>query len=249
MPEKKQDTPGLVEISRRLSAAVSPMTFTPPVAYVYNPLEYAQQAHEQYLVRWGRGRREVVLLGMNPGPWGMAQTGTPFGEVGFARDWLGVEAPIGKPVREHPKRPVEGFACRRSEVSGSRLWGWARDRFLVPERFFLRFFVYNYCPLCFMEASGRNRTPDKLPAAERGPLFEACDQALRQVCVRLSPRLVVGIGKFAEARARIATEGLDLRVGGIPHPSPANPAANRDWAKMAEMRLAALGVVLPDQSA
>ncbi len=245
MPEKKLDAMDLVAISRRLSESVSRMSFQPPVAFVYNPLEYARQAHERYLRMWGGGRPEVVLVGMNPGPWGMAQTGTPFGEVRFVREWLGVVAPIGRPVREHPKRPVLGFECRRSEVSGSRLWGWARDRFSEPERFFARFFVYNYCPLCFMESSGRNRTPDKLPKREREPLFEACDLALRQVCGRLSPRLVVGIGKFAEGRARVATGGLNLLVGGIPHPSPANPAANQGWAEMAETALAELGVPLP----
>ncbi len=221
------------------------MSFAPPVATVYNPLEYAREAHEQYLGKWGQGRREVVLLGMNPGPWGMAQTGVPFGEIAIARDWLGIDASVGRPAREHPKRPVLGFNCTRTEVSGSRLWGWARDRFIVPERFFSRFFVYNYCPLCFMEASGRNRTPDKLPTTEKLPLFEACDSALRLVCEQLSPRFVIGIGKFAEARARLATEGLDLWVGGIPHPSPANPAANQGWAEMAEKRLAALGVKTP----
>ena len=37
----------------------------------------------------------------------------------------------------------------------------------TAEAFFERFFVHNYCPLVFLEESGRNRTPDKLPKAER----------------------------------------------------------------------------------
>src|SRR4026209_220177 len=110
------------------------------------------------------------MLGMNPGPFGMVQTGVPFGDVAMARSWLGVVGPVARPRDEHPKRPVLGLECRRSEVSGARLWGWARDTFKSPDRFFERFFVVNYCPLLFMEAGGRNLTPDKLPSAERAPL-------------------------------------------------------------------------------
>ena len=57
---------------------------------------------------------------MNPGPWGMVQTGVPFGEVSLVREWLGIDATIRRPKVLHPDRPVEGFLCQRREVSGSR---------------------------------------------------------------------------------------------------------------------------------
>lgn len=231
----------LQEIASALVRDVSRLRFGPPVTHVYNPLEYAAAAHERYVERYGRGRREAVLLGMNPGPWGMAQTGVPFGEVSMVRDWLGIEVAIGKPPSEHPKRPIEGFSCRRSEVSGARLWGWAREQFGTPDRFFKRFFVVNYCPLVFMEASGRNCTPDKLPAAERAPLLAACDVALRRTVECLRPRCVIGIGVFAETRARAALADHDVEIGRILHPSPANPHANRDWSAAASAQLAAYG--------
>ncbi|TBR17800.1 single-stranded DNA-binding protein [bacterium] len=233
-----------LEAARALARAAGALRFRPPTAYVYNPLEYAWEAHRAYVERWGAGPREVLLLGMNPGPFGMAQTGVPFGEVSLVRDWLGVSAPVGKPPREHPKRPIEGFACRRSEVSGARLWGWARERFKTPERFFKTFFVLNYCPLVFMDEGGRNLTPDKLPAGERAPLEAACDAALRRLTAFYKPRLVVGVGQFAEARARLALEGTGVSFGCILHPSPASPAANRGWAPQAERQLEALGVRL-----
>lgn len=232
----------LVEIARRLRREVAGLHFAPPVTHVYNPLEYAWAAHRAYLQRYGADRAEVLLLGMNPGPYGMVQSGVPFGDVAMVRDWLGIEAPVQRPVNEHPRRRIEGYACRRGEVSGRRLWGWARARFGTPERFFARFFVANYCPLAFLEASGRNRTPDRLPAGEREALFAACDRALRYSVARLAPRLVVGVGRFAASRAAAALAGQPVAVGAVPHPSPASPAANRGWAPQMEAALAALGV-------
>jgi single-strand selective monofunctional uracil DNA glycosylase len=234
----------LIAVSDELARSLDALRFRKPVTHVYNPLGYARAGWRAYAERWGRGPKEVVLVGMNPGPFGMAQTGVPFGEIELVRDWLGIDAKIGKPPREHPKRPVEGFACMRREVSGQRLWGFARDRFEKPERFFARFFVANYCPLLFLEESGRNRTPDKLPAAERAPLERVCDAALRRTIEILRPRLVVGVGHFAESRARHALEGMDVAIGRIPHPSPASPAANRGWAEQTGRALAALGVAL-----
>lgn len=237
----------LVSAAERLCERVNGLRFGRPVACVYNPLEYAWGPHEAYLRRWGASRKRVIFLGMNPGPWGMAQTGVPFGEVALVRDWIGICAPVRKPREEHPARPIEGFACRRSEVSGARLWGLFRERFGGPDAFFREHFVANYCPLVFMEASGKNLTPDKLRASEAGPLGEACDRHLADVVRALGASWVIGVGAFAEARALIVREakGLDFEVGRIPHPSPANPAANRGWARLAEEAMVGLGVWRP----
>ena len=232
----------LVDIARRLRNDVGHLKFAKPVAYVYNPLDYAWKPHRAYLERYGRGRPRVLLLGMNPGPFGMAQTGVPFGDIGMVRDWLGIEAPVEHPAREHPKRPVAGFQCPRGEVSGQRLWGWARDHFATPQRFFQQFFVANYCPLAFIEASGRNRTPDKLPRGESGALFAACDEALFRTVERLHPEHIVGVGRFAADRAAAALKGSGIKLGVMLHPSPASPAANRGWAAQATRALAGLGI-------
>ena len=234
----------LVPISRDLTRRLATLRFATPVTHVYRPLEYARAPYEAYLERYGAKPREVVMIGMNPGPFGMAQTGVPFGDVASVRDWLGITGRVEAPAGAHEKRPVLGFDCPRSEVSGTRLWGWARDRFGTPERFFSRFFVANYCPLVFMEASGANRTPDKLPASERAPLLAACDDALRESVGALGARRVVGIGAFAAQRARSAFAGTDVVVTAIPHPSPASPAANRGWSAAAEAALRAGGIAL-----
>lgn len=232
----------LIHAANRLSKAVGSIRFGEPVTHVYDPLQHAARGHRKYVRRFGDSSKRVLFLGMNPGPYGMTQTGVPFGEIEHVRDWMGIEERIDKPEPEHPKRPVEGFACQRSEVSGARLWGAIAAHWPQPEAFFRSHFIANYCPLVFMEASGRNRTPDKLPASEREPLYEACDVHLRRVVEILEPEWVVGIGAFAEKRA-IETLGAEAcRYGRILHPSPASPVANRGWAAAAKKDYVGLGL-------
>jgi len=234
----------MLQIADNLAEELEELKFSLPVSYVYNPLIYARAAHTLYIERYGKGPKEVVFIGMNPGPWGMAQTGVPFGEIGMVRGWLGIEHEVGKPPIEHPKKKVEGFTCRRSEVSGRRLWGLFRSYFESPERFFARYFVLNYCPLLFLDEEGRNLTPERLKQAERELLQAACDKALRLSINCLKPELVIGIGNFAARRAEIALAGLSIPIGQILHPSPSNPSANRNWEGTVLSQLKAQGVDL-----
>jgi len=223
-------------ITRRLARAVDTLDFTTPT-HVYNPLGYAWPAQRLYLQRFGGRKSRVLLLGMNPGPWGMAQTGVPFGDVVMVRDWMGIEAPLKDPLPEqHAKYPIMGFDCHRREGSGSRLWGWARDRFGSAEDFFDRFFVWNYCPLLFIK-DGRNLTPEKLKREEADPLVAACNRALQKLVEVLEPAGIVGVGRYAQRRADEVLDG-DMNAGYLPHPSPASPAANRGWPELAETALA-----------
>jgi len=232
------------QIIDTLLKQLHPLQFGPPVSHVYNPLIYARAAYNQYWQRFGQPPKEIILLGMNPGPWGMAQTGVPFGDVAMVRDWLGIQSDLLPVADMHPNRPIQGFACARREVSGQRLWGWARQRFETPQRFFKRFWVANYCPLVFMESGGRNRTPDKIPKAEKEPLMKACDQALRKTVQWLRPVHVIGVGAFAAQRARKVLTGMDVQVGQITHPSPANPKANRGWCELVEKEFRSLKIKL-----
>src|SRR5437588_3406896 len=232
----------LIAAARRLCRAVDRLSFGAPVTHVYNPLRYAWRAHEIYLRRYGNNPKRVLFLGMNPGPFGMAQTGVPFGQIAAVRDWLGIEAQIDRPADEHPKRPIAGFDCHRSEISGERLWGLFAKRFGTAEKFFQEHLVMNYCPLAFLEESGRNRTPDKLRANERMALFAACDEHLREILRILEPEWLIGVGEFAGKRAREVVAAPPPRVGQILHPSPACPASNNDWAGTATAQLRNLGV-------
>ncbi len=260
----------LTDVHRTFAEEVGRLRFSPPVAYTYNPLIYAQAPHEAYLERYGKGRKQVLFLGMNPGPWGMAQTGVPFGEVAFVRDWMGISAAVDQPDRPFPGRPVQGFACRRSEVSGRRLWGLMQERFSSAVAFFKNHFVGNYCPLLFLDAAGRNITPDKIRTAERQPLLELCDRHLLRVIELLEAAWVIGVGGFAAQRIAALNRGIGsgqdsslssglsdglgngqgsgqgaghpFLAGRILHPSPASPQANRGWAEQAVRQLRELGV-------
>ena len=254
MPATASSAPSkaLLGAARALSRALAGLRFAPPVAHVYDPLQYAWAPYEAYIERYASKRKRVVLLGMNPGPFGMMQTGVPFGEVAAVRDWMGIRAPVVRPPSEHGARPIDGFDCARSEVSGRRLWGWAALRFGSASDFFRDWFVLNYCPLVFLETSGRNLTPDKLPAAERQAVVQACDRHLAAALAALQPEWAIGIGGFAARRLHAVLESgavepalaRRIRIGQILHPSPASPAANRGWDEAVDRELAALGVPL-----
>lgn len=234
----------LIGVTHQFADSVNRLSFGAPVTHVYNPLVYAQSSHDEYLARFGGGKKRVLFWGMNPGPWGMAQTGIPFGEVAAVRDWMGISCSISEPPHLHPKRPIQGFDCPRSEVSGRRLWGLMERRFGNAETFFSTHLVMNYCPLVFMEESGRNRTPDKLPVSERRSLFSQCDLYLEQVMDIVCPDWVVGIGAFASSRIQTVLKEMSLRVrtATILHPSPASPRANRNWDGEVTARLIELGI-------
>lgn len=249
----------LERIALQLRDRCGLLNFRTPVAFTYNPLQYAWGAHRAFLAR-AQAQPRVLFVGMNPGPFGMAQTGVPFGEVAAVRTFLGITervAQIGVPEQMHPKRPVEGLGCTRSEVSGARVWAWAQQRFGTADEFFRQAFIWNWCPLAFVATSGANLTPDKLPRSGRGAkttraLESACDDALGAAIVALQPVHVVGFGAFARHRAEDVLKQLRTshptftppQVHQVLHPSPASPAANRGWAAQVDAQLSKAGIHL-----
>lgn len=226
----------ILSVTDRLAAGLDSLCFAAPVAMVYDPMVYAREPWSRYVERFvaGEGGR-VLWLGMNPGPFGMAQTGVPFGAIPPVRDWMGIETPVGQPPASHPKRPVQGFACPRVEGSGKRLWGLFARTWPDPAEAFSRHIVLNYCPLVFMDEGGANLTPDKLTKTERAAVYRLCDQALAELIAVLTPRALVGIGNFAAKRLAEVLEGPAAGLAPRPpvhavlHPSPASPRANQDW--------------------
>jgi single-strand selective monofunctional uracil DNA glycosylase len=245
----------ILDCARTLNKALKDLQFAAPVTHVYNPLEYAWAPFEHYVRKFAplgqqndaqikRGR--AVLLGMNPGPYGMMQVGVPFGEVSAVREWMGISDAVSPPKQQHPKRPIQGFACTRSEVSGKRLWAMAQEDYGTAEQFFEHFFVLNYCPLVWLQSSGKNHTPDMLPSTELTPVYKACDEHLARVIDILEPTHAVGIGAFAMKRLQtVLGKQSPIAIGTILHPSPASPMANRGWAEQARQQLMAQGLASP----
>ena len=241
----------LAEAAQRLSvicdAAIPKLEKKTIVAHATNPLDYAWPHHEQYLLKWGNRGGKTLLLGMNPGPWGMAQTGVPFGATEVAQSFLQIEArELETPSNAHPKRPIEGMALERQEISGTRLWNLMKMHFGTVENTFDNLFVVNHCPLLLLGETGKNITPNNLPSAIMSPLLKACDEHLLDVIDIIGVTRVIGIGKYAEQRARLALgagktgsgtsrDGRSIRINTCWHPSPASPLANRndgeDWRK------------------
>ncbi|XP_014675576.1 PREDICTED: single-strand selective monofunctional uracil DNA glycosylase-like [Priapulus caudatus] len=236
-----------LQIERELCALLRPLTFSEPVTHVYNPLEYAHQPHSDYVMKYLQGPKRVMFLGMNPGPYGMAQNGVPFGDGNHVRDWLKVQGEVYKPRPEHPNRPIVGLACTRSEVSGSRFWGFFKEKCHTPDAFFRHCFVHNYCPLAFMSKTGKNITPPQFCISQRKSLQEICGGALCRTIALLQVETVVAIGKYVEAQTRAALRdaGMEhtVRLARIMHPSPINPNANKGWADVVTAQLEELDLM------
>lgn len=233
----------LIELTEQFRDGVDALSFRAPVEWVYNPLQYAWQSHREYLRRYANAGCKVLFLGMNPGPFGMAQTGVPFGEIASVRGYLQIHKSVAKPSKEHPKRPIEGFDCQKSEVSGRRLWGLFAKRFPTPDEFFQEHFVANYCPLVFMDEGGRNITPDKLNREDAKVLESCCDEFLQSLVAILRPETAIGVGAYAECcLKRVLGKSTEIHISKILHPSPASPAANRDWEGQATRQLTDIGI-------
>jgi len=224
--------------ARTLQDELPHLDLGPSVSAVYHPLTYAFEPFGLFLERIGSHPRPLLFLGMNPGPWGMTQTGVPFGSVPLVRDWMGLTGPVGRPPVEHPARPVEGFACRRTEVSGTRFWGLMGRRWGSLEGFARGAAVHSFCPLVFMDEGGRNLTPDRLPAPARRRL-EASGAEVARTLVRLwSIEATACLGRWAFDQARAA--GLPRPLL-LPHPSPIHPGS-RNWDSQVEALLVAEGL-------
>ena len=202
------------------------------VAHVTNPLDYAWELHEQFITKWAGCGAKTLLLGMNPGPYGMAQTGVPFGATKMATDVLGMEpVELQTPSGAHPKRPIQGPSMERQEVSGTRFWTFMVEHFGSIELTFSNIFVVNHCPLLILGETGRNITPVDIPKSIINPILDLCDQHLKSVVDIMGIERIVGVGNYAKKRAKTIVPELDIDA--MWHPSPASPLANRnggaDW--------------------
>ncbi|XP_076234883.1 single-strand-selective monofunctional uracil-DNA glycosylase [Calliopsis andreniformis] len=234
----------LLSLERMLATELETIAFRAPIEYVYSPLSYAFDTHAMYVKKYCSTVKRILFLGMNPGPWGMSQTGVPFGEIAMVRDWLKICGPVGKPAKEQPDRKVTGFLCTRSEISGKRLWGLFQELCGNPEKFFQHAYIHNYCPIALMDSKGRNITPAEIKGAELNRLHSACDKALANTIRLLKVEIVIGVGAYAQKRAQLVAQSskLPVKVLCLPHPSP-RAANNQNWSEKATKKLDEFGLL------
>ncbi|XP_047511589.1 single-strand selective monofunctional uracil DNA glycosylase [Pieris napi] len=206
------------------------------VTHVYNPTIYARDTFEMYIRKYCNTKKKIMFFGMNPGPWGMSQTGVPFGEISSVRDWLGIEGCVGKPLEENAARPVRGFDCTRTEVSGKRFWGLFKKLCGFPEVFFETSLVYNYINQQWMNSKGCNITPADFKMSQMESLYNIGDLVFANVLRLYGVETVVAIGRFCLVRAQKAISQYillkNVKVIYLPHPSP-RVVNNNDWEERA----------------
>ncbi|XP_045776673.1 single-strand selective monofunctional uracil DNA glycosylase [Maniola jurtina] len=225
-----------LELADEMNEALNEFNLPPAVKCVYNPSIYARYTFEMYARKYCNTKKKIMFFGMNPGPWGMSQTGVPFGEISSVRDWLGIEGPVNKPPHEIRERPVDGFDCKRTEVSGKRFWGLLKTICGTPENFFKTSFVYNYINQQWMKSNGCNLTPGDFKVSDMEPLYNICDPIFVKILKLYEVEIVVAIGKFCETRAQKAIKkylpSSSIKILYLSHPSPRS-VNNNNWEQKA----------------
>ena len=115
-----------------------------------------------------------------------------------------------------PKRPIVGLDLERQEISGQRLWSLMFDHYGDGKTVFSNIFVLNHCPLLLLGESGKNLTPDNLPQSVMKPILAACDKHLKQVVDIMGIERIIGVGKYAEKRAKLAFKAIKAALARQP---------------------------------
>ncbi|KAL4709369.1 hypothetical protein ACJJTC_013658 [Scirpophaga incertulas] len=225
-----------LEVLDQLNNSLEELQLLRSIKCIYNPTKYARRTFEMYVQKYCNTEKQIMYFGMNPGPWGMSQTGVPFGEINSVKDWLKINGVVEKPPTELPARPVKGFECTRSEISGRRFWGLFKELCVSPENFFRTSFVYNYLPQQWMKSNGCNLTPGDFGTLQMEPLYNICDPIFIEVLKLYEVQTIVAIGKFCETRALKALKKYlpdsSIQVFYLPHPSP-RTVNNNNWDQKA----------------
>lgn len=199
--------------------------------FIYNPLEYCLDPFIQYLEKGGE-KRDIVFLGMNPGPFGMMQNGIPFGASNFVNNYLNIEKDFDKQKieKEHPKYKIIGKNIERQEISGTKLWGLIQSFYPDSNTFLENQIVLNYLQLAILDKEkGKNITPDKLNKDVRTKIENICDNQLREILDILESKVLIGVGKYSyDSLLRVKKNEKVIKIN---HPSPLNARYFKTWTE------------------
>ena len=218
----------LLAAASRLRHELRGLRFGPPVSHVYDPLDYARRGYESYVRAFANAPKRVLFVGMNPGP---VRDGADRRAVRRRPD--GARLAAASRRRSAGRRPsTRSDRCRASRVRAARSAAPASG---APSRSASASRSAS-SPTTSSRTTARSRSsrraaaiarPTSCPSASARRCFAPATRTCAGWCAALEPEWVIGIGAFAEARAREALPGA--RVGRITHPSPANPRAQENW--------------------
>jgi len=250
----------ILAASDRLSERLAAL---PPVGdlVALDPTRYCRSAWAAYLQMAAR-LGCVLVVGMNPGPHGMAQTGVPFTDPWIV-DELDLQAPRADvPPADipavgswrHRSHRARGVLGSKREESAKRLWpllreicapyaavGPSADKIAeATRRVCNEVLLVNALPICWLDPAGKNVSAEQVekraPAQVREGLRDLVNEWLQAVADILRPAAVIGVGRWA--REFVTDLDVDHFVeipfrDGIKHPSP-SAGSEAAWRAEAE---------------
>ena len=132
---------------------------------VWNPGSYGAPWHRVFREIYPLRERPILMFGLNPGPYGMGQTGIPFTDVRRLRQCLPKMALTLRERGREPRVPglaprsLRRFFTREFESSAVRVYRFLELGWGSAEKGWRSVGVANSCPLLFLDPEGRNQTP------------------------------------------------------------------------------------------
>lgn len=71
----------LLNVASSLNSNINNLKFSNPIKYIYNPTVYAYDPFKKYIEKYGSTEKHILFIGMNPGPFGMSQTGVSVNKI------------------------------------------------------------------------------------------------------------------------------------------------------------------------
>ncbi len=216
---------------------------------IWNPGLYGETWHARFRRLYRPGQHPLVVFGLNPGPYGMAQTGIPFTDIrrlvsalpDLAAELRGRGERVEPPGLAPPG--LRPYLSRSFESSAVRVYRFLKKGWGGAERGWTEVVVANPCTLLFIDpAEGKNRTPADLARAARlrgsgrdqvRELVESFGRIRIRCAVEsieaLSPRGAILLGKDVQAALGPALRRIlgEARVIPWEHPARAVPES---WA-------------------
>ena len=185
---------------------------------VWNPQLYGLPLYRRFAAEHlPHARGGIVAFGLNPGKYGMAQTGIPFTDVTrAARVGIAIEPPGLAPASLRPF--LKSYRVERSSAS---VYGLLDEAWGSPREGWRALWAVAPCGLLFLEKDGENVTPADARLARRDDVRELRLRVIRESIAAAKPRGVLLLGQDV---ARVAAEALaaeDVLV--VDHPVARGP--------------------------